>query len=127
MTRSRDGTILVVDDELDIRAILAAILRGEGYRVVEAANGAEALQQVSLASPGLILLDMRMPIMDGWHFSRALGERQLDVPVIVMTAAPDARRWAREIGARDYLAKPFEVDDLLAKVGSLSQRPLPAP
>jgi DNA-binding response OmpR family regulator len=67
-----------------------------------------------------------MPVMDGWSFARELRAIGCHPPIVVMTAAQDARRWAREIGARDFLAKPFDLDDLLAKVGSLSKGPLPA-
>jgi CheY-like chemotaxis protein len=64
----------------------------------------------------VVLLDMRMPILDGWGFVRAIRERGISLTVVVMTAAADARRWAREIGAQGVLAKPFELDDLLAAV-----------
>ena len=59
---------------------------------------------------------MRMPVLDGWGFMRAVAERGPQLSVVVMTAAADARRWAREVGARGVLAKPFELDELLAAV-----------
>jgi CheY-like chemotaxis protein len=59
---------------------------------------------------------MRMPVLDGWGFMSAVRERGLSLSVVVMTAAADARRWGREIGAHGVLAKPFELDDLLAAV-----------
>lgn len=67
-------------------------------------------------TPALVLLDMRMPRLDGWGFARALRERGRTPPIVVMTAARDARRWADEIGARGYLAKPFELGELLEAV-----------
>jgi CheY-like chemotaxis protein len=119
MIRTGESTILVVDDDPAIRQTLADVLEMDGYAVAQAANGAEALTRIEHAPPGLVLLDMRMPIMDGWTFARALRERGLRLPVIVMTAAQNARTWAREIEADDFLAKPFELDDLLSKVRRL--------
>jgi CheY-like chemotaxis protein len=113
---STGGSILVVDDDPAIRETIVDILELEGYPVVGAADGAQALTQVEQALPWLILLDMRMPIMDGWAFSQVLKERHLRVPVVVMTAARDARPWAQQIGAEDYLAKPFDIDQLVSKV-----------
>jgi len=59
---------------------------------------------------------MRMPVLDGWGFARELAARGVKVPIVVMTAAQDARRWAEEIGAEGYVAKPFDLTDLLAAV-----------
>jgi CheY-like chemotaxis protein len=81
---------------------------------VTAANGADALAVVNDES--LILLDMRMPVLDGWGFARKLRASGKDSPIVVMTAAENARRWAEEIGAQGYLAKPFEIDTLIAAV-----------
>ena len=106
--------ILVVDDDPSIVAVIADILRAEGHEVVVAENGAEALKKADGES--LVLLDMRMPILDGWGFARrfrAAGKRS---PIVVMTAAENARRWAEEIGADGYLPKPFEIDALIAAV-----------
>ena len=109
--------ILVVDDEPSIRTLVEDCLMTEGYQVQTATNGAEALRAVERSRPALVLLDMRMPILDGWGFAQAVKERGLDLPIVVMTAAQDARRWAEEIGANGYLAKPFDLDDLLGAVG----------
>jgi CheY-like chemotaxis protein len=111
--------ILVVDDDPTILATVSETLDMEGYPVVTASNGAEALVAVDRDRPSLVLLDMRMPILDGWGFIRAIRERGLDLTVVVMTAAADARRWARETGAQGVLPKPFELDDLLAAVQRL--------
>ncbi len=109
-------TVLVVDDEPDIRWLVRHALEGEGYAVEEAANGLEALQALSRVEPNCVLLDMRMPVLDGWGFARELEARHLQVPVVVMTAAQDAWRWCDEIGAAACLPKPFDVDDLLDTV-----------
>ena len=108
--------ILVIDDDPAIRATVAEILSSEGYAVATATNGAEGLESLEQMDPALVLLDMRMPILDGWGFARALQTRGIQVPILVMTAAQDARRWAREINAEGYVAKPFELLDLLDAV-----------
>jgi CheY-like chemotaxis protein len=117
-----DAPILVVDDDPTILATVSEALDMEGFPVVTATNGAEALTVVQQHAPWLVLLDMRMPVLDGWGFMRVVRERGLTIPVVVMTAAADARRWAREIGAEGVLPKPFELDELLAAV--LRLRPL---
>jgi two-component system chemotaxis response regulator CheY len=108
--------ILVVDDDPSILQTVASILQMEDYEVETARNGAEALAAVERTQPSLVLLDMRMPVLDGWGFARALRERGLELPILVMTAAQDTRRWAEEIGAAGYLAKPFDLTDLLSAV-----------
>ena len=100
-------------------SLLQQILELEGYAVETAANGAEALQSVARVRPRLVLLDMRMPVMDGWGFARAIAGQGLQLPILVITAAQDAGRWADEIGAVGFLAKPFELMDLLEAVERL--------
>jgi two-component system chemotaxis response regulator CheY len=117
------GPILVVDDDPSILAVVAQILDFEGYPVQTAADGAEALAAVDSQRPSLVLLDMRMPVLDGWGFAHALAVRGEQLPIVVMTAAQDARRWAEEIGAAGYLAKPFELPDLLGVVERLGPSP----
>ena len=112
----REAPILVVDDDPSIRSTVSDVLDLEGYRVLTAANGAEALRQVEQSVPALVLLDMRMPIMDGWSFARALASRGMRVRILVMTAADNARAWAEEIGADGYVAKPFDLTDLIAAI-----------
>jgi CheY-like chemotaxis protein len=108
--------ILVVDDEPGIRQAVAEILQLDGYNVVTAANGAEALVVVEQRTPSLILLDMRMPVLNGWEFARELGARGYNVPIVVITAATDASAWAREVRAAGFLAKPFDLLELLETV-----------
>ena len=105
--------VLVVDDDNSILDTVTAILSGEGYQVMAAAGGQEALSLVRTWHPTLVLLDMRMPLMDGWAVARSLHETGLHVPIVVMTAAESARRWADEIGAAGHLAKPFTLDELI--------------
>jgi len=108
--------ILVVDDDPTILATVSEVLDMEGYDVVTATNGAEALVAIDQSVPSLVLLDMRMPVLDGWGFMRAVRARGLTLTVVVMTAAADARRWGREIGAEGVLAKPFDIDELVRAV-----------
>lgn len=108
--------VLVVDDDPSILATVSEILKDEGIRVATATNGREALQILERVKPWVVLLDMRMPIMDGWTFARAARDRGVEVPILVMTAAQDARGWAAEINADGYLAKPFDLGDLLDAV-----------
>lgn len=109
--------VLVVDDDPDIVEVVALVLEMSGYRVSRASDGRGALRVLEHGLPQLILLDMRMPVMDGWAFARELRARYGHrVPVIVMTAAEDARLRAREVEAEDVLCKPFDVDALLAAV-----------
>lgn len=113
---SPEAPILVVDDDPAILGTVADILDLEGYLVQTAQNGQEALLRLRETRPALVLLDMRMPVMDGWGFSRALAAEGIKLPIIVMTAARDARAWAAEIGAEAFVAKPFELPDLLDAV-----------
>ena len=110
-------SVLVVEDDDALREAVVAALEDEGYAVLAAPNGLAALDVVARSAPLAILLDMRMPIMDGWEFARAYRERPgPHAPIIVFTAARDAGRWAAEIDADAYLAKPFNLNDLLALV-----------
>lgn len=114
--------ILVVDDDPTIRSTVSEILELEGYRVETAINGAEALEKVRMNPPSLVILDMRMPVMDGWGFARNLRLEGIHLPILVMTAAQNAQRWAEEIEADAYIPKPFDLDDLLSAVSDLDSR-----
>lgn len=99
--------VLVVDDELDIRESLAEILRGEGYRVETASNGAEALAAIERASPCLMLLDLMMPVINGWQVMDRVSHEHANLRYCVMTAST-------EIPDMDcVLRKPLAVDELL--------------
>ncbi|MDP8910395.1 MAG: response regulator [Chloroflexota bacterium] len=115
-----DKVILVVDDDPDVRSMVSWALADEGYSVVEAGNGCEALNAVQRAAPDAILLDLQMPVMDGWAFVRECRADQLcdGVPIVVMSAGQRVGE-AVKLGARDFVAKPFDVDVLLSKVASV--------
>jgi two-component system, chemotaxis family, chemotaxis protein CheY len=109
----QSSCVLVVDDDVSIRDFLEAALVGAGFQVRTAENGAVAMDALRRFEPDLILLDMRMPVMDGWTFSHAYRDRPPPhAPIVVMTAAPDARQRAAEVTADDYLAKPFSLEEL---------------
>lgn len=110
--------VLVVEDDPDMRQLVEEILTDEGYRVHTAGDGQAALDEVARELPAMILLDMRMPRMNGWEFARAFRERYgRRAPIVVLTAAADARARAAEIEADGYLGKPFELTDLVRTVG----------
>jgi len=108
--------VVVVDDTDEIRELIAETLTEEGYTVVLAANGAEALVIVNANEPALILLDLHMPVLDGWGFARTLAERAIHVPIVILTAAGNAARHAKDLGAAGYIRKPFALEDLLTTV-----------
>lgn len=113
--------ILVVDDDQGILDTVSEILSVERYAVRTAANGREALARLDRDGHiKVVLLDMRMPVLDGWGFARALEGRAERPKILVMTAAENAKQWAEEIGADAYLAKPFELEDLLSAVEKLA-------
>ncbi len=110
-------TVLVVDDDQELLDLVAFILEQTGFDVRKASNGLEGLEAVAQAMPHLILLDMKMPVMDGWEFAKQLRARHDHAtPIVVLTAADDARKRAMEIGAVGWVSKPFDLDTLLNAV-----------
>ncbi len=106
--------ILVVEDDEAILRSIEQILADEGYAVVAASHGKEALELIERIPPRLILLDMKMPVMDGWEFAAAYHQRHgPHAPILVLTAARDSAARAAEIAAAGYIAKPFDLDILL--------------
>ena len=120
--------LLVVDDDPDVRDSLRRALGYAGYAVATASNGADALASVSRSPVDLIILDVLMPMLDGFDTCRTLRERGNVTPVIVLTArdAVDDRVTGLEAGADDYLVKPFALRELLARVNALLRRAQPA-
>ncbi len=114
--------ILVVDDALDILDMLQAALTRHGYTTRPAANGEEALHRLAERLPRLILLDMKMPVMDGWEFvKRFRATYDHACPIVVMSAAEDIRLRMREVGADDCIAKPFDLRQLATIVAKYMQ------
>ncbi|MCY1014878.1 MULTISPECIES: response regulator [Pyxidicoccus] len=110
--------VLVVDDDPDILEALSEILEAEGFEIRRARNGKEALERLEPEPPHLILLDLMMPVMDGWEFAQRMRQRPAvaDVPIIVLSADRNVGSKAADIGAVGHLAKPFELNDLLDMV-----------
>ena len=117
--------VLVVDDDDAIRLTVADALVDEGYQVLTAANGAEALDQVQASSPDAIVLDLMMPVLDGWGFLTECRQRRLceDIPILVMSAYRRLAETAPDLKVRACIAKPFELDVLLGAVERLLQHP----
>ncbi|MFN8474939.1 MAG: response regulator transcription factor [Anaerolineae bacterium] len=116
-------TILVVDDETKLRQMIRVYLEQEGYRVVEAANGREAMYVARYEKPDLIILDLMMPEMGGYEFMRAYS-KEADTPVIMLTAKVEDtdKILGLEVGADDYVTKPFNVRELIARVRAVLRR-----
>lgn len=112
-----DEKILVVDDEKNIVDIIAYNLKKEGYRVVTAANGEEAVFMAQSENPDLILLDVMMPKMDGYEACKRIREKK-NTPIIMLTARAEEvdKVLGLELGADDYVTKPFGVRELMARV-----------
>ena len=108
--------ILVVDDDAAIRQLLFTALESEGYTVSLARHGREALLRIAEQRPSLILLDLNMPVMDGWTLHATLRAQHAAIPVVFMTAGYQACREAERHGADGGLAKPFELDEVLQLV-----------
>jgi two-component system response regulator MprA len=118
------GRLLVVDDDPDVRESLERALRVAGYAVTTAVHGADALDQLARTPVDLIVLDVLMPIVDGFDACRRLRERGNATPVLVLTArdAVEDRVTGLEAGADDYLVKPFALRELLARIRALLRR-----
>ena len=109
-------SILIVDDDADVRESLAEVLGEEGYRVAGVRNGREALEYLrSETLPSLILLDMMMPEMDGWRFRLELQKvpELASIPVVILSGHGSVRDAALVLGAADYLRKPLRLESLL--------------
>ena len=118
------ASILVVEDDPDLLALEEMILTDAGYPVRTASDGRAALARVADEMPALVLLDMRMPGMNGWDFAREFRARHgRAAPIVVVTAAENARARAEEIGAEGWLAKPFEIEDVLRAAERWAGRP----
>ena len=116
-----DARILVTDDEEDIREVVADRLEHAGYQVEQAADGVECLERLETFAADLLVLDLRMPRMDGLTVLRTLRERGATVPVLILSASSE-RNIAEDTvseGAAAYMLKPFEPEPFLARVTEL--------
>jgi chemosensory pili system protein ChpA (sensor histidine kinase/response regulator) len=116
-SQTRIPIIMVVDDSLTVRKITSRLLEREGFRVITAKDGVDALEQLVDCKPDMMLLDIEMPRMDGFDLARNVraDERLRDLPIIMITSrtADKHRNYAKEIGVNDYLGKPYQEEQLL--------------
>ncbi|WP_458411645.1 response regulator [Schinkia sp. CFF1] len=110
--------LLIVDDQYGIRILLNEVFQKEGYQTFQASNGMQALQIVEQDRPDLVLLDMKIPGMDGIEILKRLKEIDQTIEVFIMTAYGelDMIQQAKDLGARTHFAKPFDIDDIRAAV-----------
>jgi two-component system response regulator MprA len=123
-TATNPTRALIAEDDAEIRQALERILRFEGYQVTSVADGAAALESVGESPPDVIVLDVMMPFVDGLAVCRRLRERGDRTPILMLTARGDVgdRVEGLDAGADDYLAKPFELEELLARLRALRRR-----
>lgn len=116
-------TILIVDDEKDIQEMVKEYLTNEGFRVLKAGDGREALFIARQEKPDLILLDIMMPELNGYEFVRVYG-READTPIIMLTAKIEEgdKVLGLELGADDYITKPFAMRELVARIRAVLRR-----
>ena len=127
MTKRREAkTVLIMEDEIEVRGFVSRALELEGYRVLQAKDGDEGLKLLSRDGISLVLLDLRMPEVDGWAVLKQMKEepRLSAIPVIVFTASAgiDQRTRALSMGVADYLVKPLSVTLLRKTVAHFLQR-----
>lgn len=119
----KKGKILVVDDEVNITQILEFSLGAEGYQVVTAANGEEAVDKARKEQPDLIVLDIMMPKIDGYEACRILKSNPItkNIPIVLLTAKGRDidKRMGYEVGAEDYVIKPFSPNKLIDRIHEL--------
>ena len=115
--------ILIVEDDGNIRELLRLYLEREGYEIFEAENGAVGLEQWKRCKPDMLLLDVMMPVMDGWEVCKKIREES-DVPIIILTAKGETfdKVNGLEMGADDYIVKPLEVREVVARVRAVFRR-----
>ena len=116
-------TILLVDDEIQLLSLLSDVLTKEGYQVISARNGQEAIYSARQGKPDLIILDIMMPEMDGYEFIRQ-HRRERDTPIILLTAKVEEEEkvLGLRMGADDYITKPFSPRELVARIEALLRR-----
>ncbi|GAB2044206.1 response regulator transcription factor [Agathobaculum sp. TL06] len=118
--------ILIVEDEANIRELLRLYLEREGYIVIEAENGVEGIKKWKSEKPDMLLLDVMMPVMDGWAVCKEI-RAESDVPIIMLTAKGETadRVSGLEMGADDYIVKPLEMPEVIARVRAVFRRMAP--
>src|SRR5581483_2478799 len=120
-------TAMIIEDDADIRGIVRTLLTNEGYLVEEAEDGRIALERVFLTKPDLILVDLRLPGLDGTEVCKRVRAGRMETPIIVISAAKEEfdKVLLLELGADDYLVKPFGARELLARIKAVMRRVKP--
>jgi len=115
--------VLIVDDESDITETLAYILQAKGFRPTVACDGLECLKKISEETPDMVLLDLKMPAMNGYEVCQTMkkGVKTKSIPIIILTSSGDTDSVAKahKVGASDYIVKPFNLPTLLQKMRKL--------
>jgi len=120
---SKEKKVLIVEDDDDLRQIVQWVLEDEGFMVETAKDGREALDYAMARKPSLVLLDMALPIIDGYGVAAGLHETYGDtIPILTMTADGRAAEKAKHVGAIGYVSKPFELDTLVNAVRGALER-----
>jgi len=116
--------LLIVEDDKELNSSVCAYFEANGYCVKACYNGAEALAEIEKNEYDLILSDIMMPVMDGFSFVEKVRNKNLQIPIIFMTARDDmfSKQLGYKIGVDDYVVKPFEIDELVLKVGAILRR-----
>ncbi len=128
-SRARDFVVMVVDDSLTVRKVTQRLLEREGYQVMLAKDGVDALEHLQETVPDLMLVDIEMPRMDGFDLTRNIrgNDSTAGVPIIMITSrtADKHRNYALDLGVNAYFGKPFQEDMLLAAIAGLLKREMP--
>ena len=117
-------TVLVAEDDLHLRKLMTAYLHMNGYQVLQASNGEEALAEMERVQPDLVIADLMMPVMDGYALTEQIRQSYRLLPVLIVTAREslEDKRRGFSLGADDYMVKPVNLDEMLMRVGALLRR-----
>src|SRR5262252_9462610 len=121
---SSKRTVMIIEDDAEIRGIVRTLLANEGFQVEEAADGRSAVERVFLTKPDLILVDLKLPGLDGAEVCKRIRSGRLETPIIDISAAKEEfdKVLLLELGADDYLVKPFGARELLARIKAVLRR-----
>ncbi|HEY3062753.1 MAG TPA: response regulator [Chloroflexota bacterium] len=127
LPRQERALVLVVEDDVVIRGVIGEVLEDRGFRVVAAANGAEALEHLDRIEPDVVVLDLLMPVMHGWAFMESYFRKTngVEIPIVVVSVNPVLPRSFDRLGVRTCVGKPFQVDDLIEAVESALEGGIP--
>src|SRR5687767_5730315 len=125
MRMAENPRVLIADDEPTLRSLLKTNLQLEGFETLTASNGEEALRAIREESPDVVLLDVMMPVMDGWQVLEELSKsdnRHTRVILVTAKASTESQLHGWELGCDEYLTKPFDLDDMIERITQVVQR-----